>query len=63
MRHVVDPMLIEECLVNNPRCIGHNLVDPSTMTNGLASFCMIHHRLGFVVKAQFVRTHPNKEMY
>jgi hypothetical protein len=36
VRDVIDMVLVDKCLIDDPRRLGHNLVDPAAVTDTLA---------------------------
>ena len=59
MRNVVDLVLVQPCLIDNPRRVRQDLVRPSTMSDRLASLRMCHGRRRFVFCALEIGAHSN----
>lgn len=59
---VIDPVLIDKFLVNHPRSVGDNFVNPSAVTNGFAAFGMGHHSARLVFAAEFVGANSHHQV-
>ena len=62
MRDVIDPMLVYELLCQLPRCVGSDLVDPSAVLDGFASFGVGESWEGFVGFAEVVGADSDDEV-
>lgn len=62
MGNVINLVLIDESLVDHPRRVWDDLVNPPTVTNGFAPFGMAHDRSRLVFAAEFVRTDSHHEV-
>lgn len=63
MGDVIDLVLFQKGVIDDPGSILENMVDPSTVPDRLAAFRMGHDRAALVLLAQFVGTNPNEEVY
>lgn len=63
VRNVVDIVLVEESLVNDPGSVGNHLVDPTALTDGFASLGVRHGGGRLVTCAQVVRAHADQELH
>ena len=62
MRNVVDLVLVQPCLVDDPRRVRQDLVRPSAMSDRLASFRMRHGRRGLVLGTLQIRVHTHQQV-
>jgi hypothetical protein len=63
MRNIVDLMFIQERLIDDPRRIRHDLVNPATMSHGLAALRVGQDSEGFMLRAEVIGADSNNEMY
>lgn len=57
--NIIDIVLVQERLVDYPRCVRHHFIRPSTMTDRFASLGMSHSRGGFMRSAKLVRANTD----
>lgn len=62
MSDVIDVMFVEECLVDCPGGVWDDLINPTTVSNGLATFSMAHHRPRLVFAAKLIRADTHQEV-
>jgi len=63
MGDVIDLVLFQKGVVDDPRSIFDNLVDPSTVPDRFAALRMGHDRAALVLLAQLVGANPNEEVH
>ena len=62
MGDVIDLVLLQKGVVNDPRSIFDNLVNPSTVASRFAAFCMAHDCAALVLLAQLVGANADEEV-
>ena len=63
VRDVIDLVFIYEFLCDDPRCIRHDFVHPSTMSDAFAALCMRHDRARLVLLHELVRAYAHQQVY
>lgn len=62
MRDIVNLVLIQKRLINNPRCVRDNLVRPSTMPDCFTALGVGHSWGRLVLRTKNIRANANHEM-
>ena len=62
MRDIINLIFFEEGRIDDPGCVLHDFVDPSTMSNSFASLGMRHDSASFVLLDLFIRVDANQKI-
>lgn len=62
MGDVIDLVLFQKGIINDPGSIFDNLVDPSTVPGRFAALCMVHDCAALVLLAQLVGANADEEV-